>query len=232
MTQHRIELMQGFDFHFKSVVVRAQTFRQLFGFFVCVRNELMKWWIQQTDRHWQAFHDLEQLIEIVSLHWQKFRQSFFTIHFIISDDHLTNSIDTICAKEHVFCTAKTNALGTKAASCLSIFWSVGICSDFQTTNAISDFHDALKRAIEFWFDSFYFAQENFTCAAVQSDHITFFKNVAFYFHGFIAIVDFDITATRYATLTHTARNNRRMRGHTTTSRQDTLSRHHTSNVFW
>ena len=77
--------------------------------------------VEQTDRDGQAFHGLENTDEILALNRQQFLQGLAAIRFILRDNHLAHRLDTLAAKEHVLCPAKSDALGSEVARPLGVF---------------------------------------------------------------------------------------------------------------
>ena len=64
-------------------------------------QKFMQWWIKKPDRYRPAFHNLKQVNEIGALHGEQLSKSGPATFFTISDNHFTDSNNTLGIKEHV-----------------------------------------------------------------------------------------------------------------------------------
>src|SRR5690606_11782580 len=113
VTQHRVLLVQSLYALGDDLWRNVQLVSQRATGSVVMWQELVEWWVQQTDSYRAAFHGLEQAVEVFTLEWQKLIQGSNTLIAVTSQDHLTHEVDTVAFEEHVLRTAKTNPFGTE-----------------------------------------------------------------------------------------------------------------------
>ena len=122
MTQHRVELVQlgdafldlgQWNLHFGCHLLHV-----CFG----VRQEFVKWRIQQANGNRQAVHRLEDAFEVFALVRQKLLDGFGAILFGVGQDEAADVGNAIAFEEHVLGAAQADAFSTKRTSVLRIFW--------------------------------------------------------------------------------------------------------------
>ena len=192
----------------------------------------MKRRIQETDSNRVAFQCFEQSFEVFLLIWKNFCKSSFSFFCCCGADHFTECINTSLTEEHMLCTAKTNTFCTKLNSFLSISRCICIGTNFHSSVFVSPSHDTS----EFTSDCSVYSRDDsvvdVTCCTIDGDEVSFVEFFTSQCKFLVFFIHSDITASGYTALTHTTSNYCSVRSHTTTNCQDTLSRFHTSDIFW
>ena len=196
-----------------------------------VGNELVQGRIEQTDVYGQTVHCLEDALEVSLLVRQQLSKSLLTSGNAVGENHLTHSDDLLVLEEHVFSTGQTDTLGTELASHLCIVWSISIGTNLQLGVLVAEVHQLLEVARELSSLGGNLASVNLTSGTVQRDVVTLLIYNAVNLNSLVLIANVQSTYTRYAALTHTTSHNGSVRGHTTTSSQDTLGSCHTGQVL-
>src|SRR5699024_10759633 len=137
VTHHRVELMQAVDERFDLLNCLALSVRQFLHVLFLCRNELVKRRIKETDRYRVALESLIQSLEVSLLIRKDFLKSCLSLFLCLSTDHLTESVDSSLAEEHMLCTAETDTLSAKLNSFLSIFRCISVCADFHCSVLVS-----------------------------------------------------------------------------------------------
>ncbi len=183
-------------------------------------NELMQWWVKQTDVHVETVHSLEDSVEVGLLIWEQFGKGFFTTFNSVGKNHLAHGDNLLVIEKHVLCTSQTNTLGTECTSHLGVVWRVGVGANLQLGVFIAEIHECFEVTTEFSSLCLDFACINLTCRAIQRDEVAFLVGNAFDFNSLCLVVNIDSTCTRNAALTHTTSHHSSVRSHTATSRED------------
>ena len=68
---------------------------------------------RRADRHRQSLHDLEQGGEILTLHWQQFRERGTAAFLVVGEDHLAHRADAVLVEEHVIGAAQPDTFGAE-----------------------------------------------------------------------------------------------------------------------
>src|SRR5699024_5897519 len=82
-----------------------------------------------------------QSLEVSLLIRKDFLKSCLSLFLCLSTDHLTESVDSSLAEEHMLCTAETDTLSAKLNSFLSVFRCISVCADFHSSVLVSPVHD-------------------------------------------------------------------------------------------
>ena len=87
--------------------------------------------IEQANGYGQPVHGLVNAFKVTALHWQQFGQRLAAARFVMRQNHLAHSLDTVAFKEHVLSAAQPDTDGTKITRYLGIFRIISIGADFK-----------------------------------------------------------------------------------------------------
>ena len=132
----------------------------------------------------------------------------------------------------MLCTCQTDTLSTEVASNLCIVWSISIGAYLQLGVLVAEVHQLLEVTTQLSSLGGNLASINLTGSTIQRDIVTLLIYNAVNLDSLVLVANIQRTYTADAALTHTTSHNGSMRGHTTTSSQDTLGCRHTCEVFW
>ena len=143
VTEHRVRFVQFFDASFHSVDCAAGPTGQLgskIGLFfeMAIREELVKRWIEQADRHGTTVHAAEQTCKVSSLEWQQLGESLFTGFLGLTDDHVTDFVEMI--EEHMLGSTESNPFSPERNRFIGLSWCVGIGSHSQLAILVDPTH--------------------------------------------------------------------------------------------
>ena len=113
-----------------------------------MRYELVQVGIKQTDVDGQSVHSLQDSVEVLGLVGEQLGKCLLTTLLVLSQDHLTHSLDLLTLKEHVLGTAKTDTNGTECAGYLSIVRSIGVGAYNQTCVLVAQVHQLSEVAAD------------------------------------------------------------------------------------
>ena len=113
--QHRVEFGKLLRALAQFGGVRAHGGGDVGDLGVAMGQEFVQRRIEQADRHRQAGHDLEQLLEIVALHRQQLGQRGLAAVGAVGEDHLAHGDDTLALEKHMFGAGEADAFGSKLA---------------------------------------------------------------------------------------------------------------------
>ena len=178
--------------------------------------------VQQTNGNRSFLHCLVDALEVILLERLNAFQCRFSFLYGIGHNHLSEFHDSVSRKEHVLCSGQTDTLCTEVDCCLCIVGCVGICSNLQHSLRVSPSHEGLEVACNFCLYGMNIFAVDVACGAIQRDIVPFLEGSAAQCKGLCFFVHLDFFAAGYTAGTHTTRNNRCVRGHTTTHCQDTL----------
>ena len=123
--------------------------------------------IQETDSNGVALKSLIESLEVALLHRFDLVESGFSLLNCIGADHLTECSDTVSLKEHMLCTAETDALCAKLAGFLSVLGSISVCSYLKLSVLVSPSHDPAELACNLSVNGSDLTVVNVTCGAVD-----------------------------------------------------------------
>ena len=187
--------------------------------------------VQQTNGNRSFLHCLVDALEVILLERLNAFQCRFSFLYGIGHNHLSEFHDSVSRKEHVLCSGQTDTLCTEVDCCLCIVGCVGICSNLQHSLRVSPSHEGLEVACNFCLYGRNIFAVDVACGAIQRDIVPFLEGSAAQCKGLCFFVHLDFFAAGYTAGTHTTRNNRCVRGHTTTHCQDTLRCCHTFDIL-
>ena len=94
----------------------------------------MQWRIEQADRYRQACHDVEQLDEVLTLHWQYFGERGTPAGLVRGHDHLAHGHDPIRLEEHMLRAAEANPFCPNWRACTASFGVSALARTFMRRN--------------------------------------------------------------------------------------------------
>jgi hypothetical protein len=103
--EHRVELVQFAGAVGELLRIGAHGGGDLGDLFFTMRQEFVQWRIEQANGDWAAAHDLEQLDEVITLHWQELSERGAARFLVVGQDHFAHRLDALLVEEHVFGTA-------------------------------------------------------------------------------------------------------------------------------
>ena len=115
VAHHRVHLVQLFS----AFLEHLDRDPHLLGHFLDLRGvgrqELVQRRVEQTDRHGQPVHGLEDANEVLALHRQQSLQRLGPLVHGLGEDHLPHGGQAVLAEEHVLRAAEADTLGSEGA---------------------------------------------------------------------------------------------------------------------
>mmetsp|Transcript_65885 Transcript_65885/g.104524 ORF Transcript_65885/g.104524 Transcript_65885/m.104524 type:complete len:356 (-) Transcript_65885:94-1161(-) len=232
MTKHGVGLLQLCSTSSHAIQRHTCSFGHQCHFCLCVGDEFMQRWIQQTDCHWIAIHDSEQFRDVLPLHDQQLVQGLSSISLISGQDHLPHGYDSLSFEEHVLSADKTNALGTEFLGLSSISRRLGIGSDLHVTDFICPLHDDSERSGELWWHCGNLSHHHFSRASIDGQDLSLSHSHRAHRELGSGIVNRDATSTSHAWSAHSTSNHCSMTGHATSGGQNSFCCVQTVDVIW
>ena len=229
--EHRVELVQLLGAALQLVGVGAHGLRHFGDLLVAVRQELVQGRIEQPDRHRQTRHDLEQIGEVAALNRQEFCQRGAAALLVVGENHFAHRDDAVALEEHVLGTAEADPLGPELPRHAGVVRRVGIGANAEAARFVRPFHDRRKLAGEFRLQHRDGAFDHLAGRTVDRDRRAFLECLARDRHRLLGIVDTNAAGARDARLAHAARDDRRMRGHSTAGGENAFGRMHAVDIF-
>ena len=162
-TQHWVVLGERIHTTLNELYAHAHLLSHDLLTFQVMWNELMQWWIKQTDVYWHAIHALENTVEVLLLVRKELIKSLLTLLCGISKNHLAHRFDLLILEEHVLCTAKTNTYGTEVTCHFCVMRRICVGTYNQFSVFLTEIHQLSKVTCHFCRACLYFSSINFTC---------------------------------------------------------------------
>ena len=210
MAEHRVELVQLARPLFQRVDADIGGFRNILEFRLMMRQKFVQRRIEQPDGDRQTDHDLEYLAEIIALFRQQFGQSGAAALFVGCENHLAHGGNPVRVEEHMLGPAQADALGAEIARHLAIERGFRIGADAKAADLIGPDHQDAKITDQLGLDRIDSAGHDLTVAAVDGQHIAFFKLAVADFHDLGFIVDRNRASAGNTRPSHASGNNSRM----------------------
>src|SRR5262249_48844006 len=138
---------------------------------------------------------------------------------------------SLIAKEHVFCSTKTNAFRAKLPGRLRVQRCVGVCSNAQTTKLIRPRHQFVEFAFERGLNRRHLAQKNSASRSINGDPLAFSNKGVLACELLLAVVNVQSIRAADTRLAHTSSNNSRVARHTTSGSHDCLRGNHAVKII-
>ena len=247
MSEHRIELVQGLhasgDFFNRDAHLLGKFCLGL----LVMRNELVKRRIKQTNRRGQSFKSREDASKVLTLIRKEFRDRGFAVGEVVREDHLTNGVDAVTFKEHVFRAGEADALRTECDGVLRLLRSVGVRADLKAGGLGAPAHE-LVEALELLsalsclvsadhagddlgMSGFELASVNDAAGAVDGEIVTFIEGLTCNGDRLLVVVDVESSGTADAHFTHLTGNKSRVGGNATARGEDAFRSDHATKIF-
>ncbi len=191
----------------------------------------MKRRIQETDRDRSAFHGLVDALEVALLERNQLVEGCFSLFDGVGKDHLADLRNSVGVEEHVLGSCKTDTFSAHADCVCSVLGSVGVGSDFQSSELISPVHDSLEVAGDGSFYGRDVAEIDLTGGAIKGDVLAFLDLVAAQLDELLFFVNLEVTAAGYAAGAHTAGYDCSVGGHAAAHGQNAFCRVHTFDIL-
>ena len=232
MSHHRVEFVQriadNFDF-FNGLALR---FCKFFDVLFFGGNELVKRRIEETNGNGMSFKGFHKAFEVSLLHRFDLIKGFSAFFDGFGANHLTELVDTAGAEEHMFGTAKTDALCAEFGSAFCVGGGVCVGADVHCLIFVGKAHNSSEvTAVGICGDGLDCDVVNVTGASVKGEVVAFVEDFPAEFKEFVGFVHFDVAATGNTAGAHSAGDNRRVGGLTAANGKDTLRVFHTFDVF-
>ena len=216
-----------------SAIARARSFagigaggaRHFLDFLVLVRQEFVQRRIEQADGDRQAFHHLEDRLEIAALHRQQFGQRGFALVFGIGQDHLAHRDDAVGVEEHMLGAAKADAFGAEVARRRGVGGRVGIGAHLQRADRIRPAHQRAEIAGQFRLAHRHLALEHLARGAIDGDDVAALDGDAADRHLALRGIDLEHARAGDAGPPHAARHHGRVAGHAAARGENALAPH-------
>src|SRR3972149_3951906 len=89
-----------------------------------------------------------------------------TVYFPCRKYHLSDVVNTIFTKKHMFCSAQSYSLCAKISGPFCIFRCIGVCPDLESANLICPFNENAKISTKCRFYCGYFSQHYFAQCSI------------------------------------------------------------------
>ncbi len=231
MAQHGIALMQFCSPAAQLIRADARSLGNFVHVRICVRQEFVERWVEQSDRGWPIFQNAEDFLEIAPLHRQEFVERSATATLAIRKDHRPHFGDTLFFKEHVLSAAEANAFGAKFNRRTRIQRRFSIGAHFQRAHLVSPAHQQTEITRQIRLAHFDGAHHHLTGRPVHSDHVAFLDFTAH--HAEHARLGIDLQATGAADTrpAHATGHNGGVAGHAAACRNNGAGSMHALDVF-
>ena len=187
--------------------------------------------VQKTNGYREAVHSPEYCLEVASLHREYLSERVLSLLSRLRYYHLADSGYSILCKEHVLGTAEAYALRAELLSLLSVARRIGVRSYLHRSYLVYPAHKRAEVAGHFSRFGLYLAEVNVTRRTVYRNIIALLYNRIAYAEASVIVIYFYISAARYAARAHTARDDRRVRGHTASCCENAFSGLHTLDIL-
>ena len=194
-------------------------------------NELVQGGIEEANGHRTALEGDIHGFKVALLHRLELGQRLLALLNGVGADHLADGRDTVGQEEHVLSTAEANALGAELHGLLGIVRVIGVGANTQTAILVGPCHDAAELAADGGVDRGDDAVVDVTGGTVERDEVALVIGLAGELELLVLLVHLDLAAAGNAALTHAARDNSRVGGHTAADGQDALSGLHALDVL-
>ena len=247
VAQHRVGFVQRSDAFGYLCRSQLQLCREVGLGGLIVRNELMKRGIQEADRGREALERLEDSSEISALVGQDLGERLLSACLGVSENHLTDCINTIAFEEHVFCACQPDASGSKSDCVCSLLGSVGVGANRQARGLRTPLHELLEVLELLCLLSFFivadgagddlaggglqFAAVHNAARAIDGKEVAFLENLTGNGHRFLFVVNQHVGGSANADLAHLTRHESRVRGHAALGGQNPFGGDHPSEIF-
>ncbi len=231
MTKHRVELVQRINASLNLSSIDTQLSCKFLLSLLVVWNELVQWWVEQTDGDRQSVHRGEDSCEVLTLERKELGECFATLVFVFGNDHLTDGQRSLTTEEHVLRTAESDPLSAKFAGTRGIVGRVGVGANGQGTVLVSPLHQTSKVAGQASWQGSNAAFGNFSGGTVDAQFVLFAVGLAVDFGSLGLHVDLNSGCTGDAATAPTTSNNGCVTGHTTGAGQNTSGSVHSVDIF-
>ena len=242
-----IELVELFDALMNPLGRDAQLLRQLRLLFRRVRQELVQRRVEETNRRRKSLECAEDAGEVVALIRQQLGERGLPLLERFSKDHLAHRVDAIAFEEHVLGPAEADADGPECERVLRLLRRVGVGAHDHAGRLVAPLHQLLEalellgllrrfvvvheRGHDFRRRGRDAAGEDLPCRAVDREPVAFLEGLAVYLDGARVIVDFERRCAADADFAHLPSDERRVRGHAATRRENAFRRDHAAEIF-
>ena len=170
-----------------------------------MRQELVQWRIEETNRGRISVQRFENSNEVFPLIGQKFGQCLLAIFDIFGKDHLTHGINAAAFKEHMFGSAQSDTRRPEGNRIRCLLRRIGICPDLEARDLGAPIHQLFEHPVGFALlrierlldqhlnnfgrRGFDLAWIHFTRCAIDGKIVAFAKSVALHTHGLRGVID-------------------------------------------
>ena len=162
VAKHWVKFMKKINLGAECLNRNIHCLCQINDILVLVWQELMKWWVKQTNRNRKPFHLTEQTDKVTFLHWQDLGQRPLTPLKIRRQNHLPYCGDTFCLEKHMLRTTQANPLRAKFTRYLGVMRSISVSTNLQATHRINPLHQLPKVPSQLWRHGWHLTEHNFT----------------------------------------------------------------------
>ena len=213
VAQHGVGFVQFAHPAPELIGVQSPGFRDRTHVRLGLGQELVERGIQKADGDWQSLHDGEQFDEVCPLHGKDLLQRRAPSRLVVGEDHLAHRLNPVLVEEHVFGTAKADALGPKLTCHPGVEGGLGIGADAQAAEDVRPAHQGRKVTGEFRLDHVDKTGQNVTPAAVDRDHVPRPDGSATGLEHPCSLIDPDVAGTGNAGPAHAPGHHRGVTGH-------------------
>ena len=184
----------------------------------------MKRRIKKSDGYRQAFHGLQNLFQILSLHREKLADGLHPFFLGAGQDHLPDDGKPVHGIKHSLCPAEANPFGSHLPRLFSGIRGIGIGPHTQGPDLIGPFQEGKEIVAEFGLDCRDLSQEDLAGGAIDRDEIPFLDG-GVSDHRFPGLwIDMQFLGSGNAGFSHAPGHDGRMRGLASPAGQNSLGR--------
>ncbi len=232
VTHHRVELVQAVAENLDFGHGFAFCFCKCFDVFFFRRNEFVKRRVQETNGNRHTLESFHKSFEVCLLHRLDCVESFYAFFNGFGANHLAEFVDSARSEEHMFGTDETDTLCAEFCRSLCVGRRICVCANAERFIFVCEFHNSSEvTAVGVCRNGLDDCIVDVARRTVEGETVAFAENLACEFEVFLVLVHLDVAATGNAAGSHSASNNRRVRGLTAANGKDALCVFHTFDVL-
>jgi len=194
-----------------------------------IGDELVERRVEEADGAGETLHLGEDTNEVIALEGKDLGEGSLATGFVVGENHLTDGVDLVSFEEHVLSTAEADTFSTEVEGGLGVAGGISVGTDTEALELLAPLEDGFEVTLDFSLVEREGTLVDETLGTVKSDVVTFLDGLRTEGAGLAG--DGEVRNTSDAGAAHTTSDDSGVRGHTTTSGDETLSGMHTSEIF-